>query len=101
MWRRGIEKGDDAMIMVFAGASEEVNEKVRDWLMFHGFFYYSLSPFVKGAKKLLGGTQRDVLVVEKQGGNYWSTMRVREGSWEEKDEMYERFRVRRSMKLQE
>ena len=82
------------MIIVFAGADERVNGEVRDWLRFHGFYYFPLCQFVKSAKGVLGGTQRDVLVVEERGGKYWERMRVREGSWEERDEVSRVFRVR-------
>jgi len=87
------------MIFVFASSNEEVNTKVRGWLVFHGFFYYPSCAFITQVKGMLGAEENDLLVIEYRTEGVWGAMRVQEGNWKERDEMYRKFRVDKSAML--
>jgi hypothetical protein len=77
------------MIRVFAGTNKEVNEEVRAWLAFHGFFYYPCDYFIKQAKVALGGTRDDLMVVlvDDVGNIIWRKS-IPDATWKVRDEMY-------------
>lgn len=81
------------MILVFGGTNEVANGRVRDWLMFHGFYYYPMDDFIGRIKVALGKEKGNVLVVERRGLNVWGMVEVEEGNWEERDRVYRAFGI--------